>query len=222
MRENIGRRTVTSINFVAGVAGSGTVWDREFADEAEWHIEDMIQAHLEANSDERPEVWVYELPGLIVTALVSHGTVDTVVSISEDDLLRVHTALRTGREISIRYVKETGEVSRRRVRPQSLFFTKGGNFVLRAEDDRREGDTRNFRWDRITHTTLHRRVRRSAPSKSALVREFTGSAPAPQTATEVLYSTSPGTSAALQANEDVQGLLADAFASGLTHVRVPA
>lgn len=182
MRENTGRRTVATINFVNDQAGDEAVWTPAQADEAEWHIEDMADAHLATVADLEPgvkgEVWFYDTPGLYVWAFVTGGVVDMVVYISENDLTRVHTALRTGRELTVRYVKETGEVSRRRVRPQSIFRTKGGHYVLRAEDDRRDGDSRSFRWDRVTHTTLHRRVRRAAPSKAALV---VMAAPAPVT-----------------------------------------
>jgi len=182
MRENTGRRTVQTINFVNGQSAEGPVWTPEQADEAEWTVRDMAQAHLEmlADAGETGAVWEYEVPGLLVVALVSSGVVDTVIYISEDDLARVHTALRTGREMTIRYVKTSGEVSRRRVRPQSLVFTKGRDYLLRAEDDRRDGETRSFRWDRVTHTTLHRRVRRAAPSKSALVAQ-TGAVRTPET-----------------------------------------
>ncbi len=179
MRENLGRRTVTTTNFVVyrnrtEVASSD--WTPEQAETAEWTIQDYADAHLEndldANGYRVPvEVWEYEVPGLYVVALVESGTVTTVFAISEDDLMRVHTALRTGREMSIRYVKADGAVSRRRVRPQTLFLTKGRDYVLRAEDDRHDGDTRSFRWDRITSTTLHRRVRRAAPTKAALVAQ---------------------------------------------------
>lgn len=222
MRENIGHRTATTFVLVdqhphtsfldeaiKAPLRSPYVWESE---------QDARNAFPRPTADASGfEHTEYYVPGLEVHAFYVDGTMLIITVFEDIDLTRVHTALRTGREITIRYVKESGEVSRRRVRPQSMFTSKAGNVVLRADDDRREGDTRNFRWDRITHTTLHRRVRRSAPSKGALVREFTAAVPAPQ----ALYSTSPDTSAAVQASEDVQGLLADAFASGLTHVRVP-
>ena len=178
MRENTGTRTVATINFVNGQASVEAVWTPKQADEAEWLIDDMATAHLEIAQEmgEAGEVWFYDLPGLYVWALTTGGVIDTVVYISEDDLLRFHTAIRTGREMSIRYVKPTGEISRRRVRPQSLRRTKAGDYVVRAEDTTRDDDTRSFRFDRITHTTLHRRVRRAAPTKTALVAAV---APAP-------------------------------------------
>lgn len=192
MRENTGRRTVTTTNFVVyhnRTEAASSDWTSEQAETAEWTIRGYADAHLESDRDANGyrvpvEVWEYEVPGLLVFALVESGIVVTVFVISEDDLARVHTALRTGREMTIRYVKESGEVSRRRVRPQSLVFTKGRDYLLRAEDDRRDGDSRSFRWDRVTHTTLHRRIRRAAPSKAALVSQAAASlvtGPAPVT-----------------------------------------
>lgn len=180
MRENTGRRTVSTVNFVNDQASVESVWTPKQADEAEWLIEDMAAAHMAMAEDfsEAGAVWFYDCPGLYVWVLTTNGVVDTVITVSEDDLLRVTTAIRTGREMSIRYVKPSGEVSRRRVRPQSLTRTKAGDYVVRAEDDTREGEARSFRFDRITHTTLHRRVRRAAPTKAALVAAVQA-APAP-------------------------------------------
>lgn len=121
---------------------------------------------------------LYELPGLTVHAFLVEGRVLTVIEIEDADLARVHTALRTHRELSLRYVKADGEVTRRRTQPKSLSFTKAGDVILRADDNRRDGETRTFRWDRVTHTTLHRAVRRPAPSKSALWAEFERTLPA--------------------------------------------
>lgn len=181
MRINTGTRTATTFNFTVtpgyGLGVASTVWDEVFSEVAEWYIEDMVEAHL-ADEDGHAEVFEYQECGLWVTALMIDGKLVTVISVEEDDLMRVHTALITGRELSIRYVKADGEVTRRRVQPQSLRFTKAGDAILRAADNRRDGDTRSFRWDRITHTTLHRAVRRPAPTKSALWAEFERTLPA--------------------------------------------
>lgn len=181
MRINTGTRTATTFNFTVtpgyGLGVASTVWDEVFAEVAEWYIEDMVEAHL-ADEDGHAEVFEYQECGLWITALMIDGKLVTVISVEEDDLMRVHTALITGRELSIRYVKADGEVTRRRVQPQSLRFTKAGDAILRAADNRRDGDTRSFRWDRITHTTLHRAVRRPAPTKSALWAEFERTLPA--------------------------------------------
>lgn len=121
---------------------------------------------------------VHTVPGLEVHAFYVNGAMLTVIVFEDADLARVHTALRTGRELSIRYVKADGTVTRRRTQPQSLRFTKAGDVLMRATDNRRDGETRGFRWDRVTATTLHRSVRRAAPTKSALWAEFERTLPA--------------------------------------------
>lgn len=181
MRINTGTRTATTFNFTVtpgyGLGVASTVWDEVFAEVAEWYIEDMVEAHL-ADEDGHAEVFEYQECGLWVTALMIDGKLVTVISVEEDDLMRVHTALRTGRELSVRYVKADGEVTRRRTQPQSVRFTKAGDVIVRAADNRRDGETRSFRWDRVTHTTLHRAVRRPAPTKDALWAEFQRTLPA--------------------------------------------
>jgi hypothetical protein len=219
MRINTGTRTATHVNFVQGVASEPTVWDEVFTETAEWYIEDIIDAHLAVDGDPA-EVFQYDLPGLWITALMYDDEIIKVITVEEDDLSRVHTAIRTGRSLSIRYVKADGEVTRRRTHPQSLRYSKAQDVILRAEDERREGDTRSFRWDRITHTTLHREVRPAAPSKSALWAEFqrtTGARDfAPEVCTDItdVYVTTPGTAAALEAPEAVQDKIAERYALG--------
>lgn len=220
MRINTGSRTATLVNFVKGVAGEPTVWDEVFTETAEWYIEDMIAAHLATVDGDPAEVFQYELPGLWVTVLAYDGEICTVVSVEDDDLTRVHTAIRTGRTLRLRYVKADGEVTRRDVHPQRLFLSKAGDTVLRAEDDRREGDTRSFRWDRVTHTTLHREVRPAAPTKGALVAAFQATLPArefdPGHVVDItdVYSTEPGYAASLEAPEAVQDKIAERYALG--------
>lgn len=210
MRINADTRTATHVNFVNGIAGETTTWDQVFAETAEWYIGDMVDAHLETG--EGAGVVEYDIPGLWVTALTVDGEISTVITVSWDDLARVHEAIRTGRVLSIRYVKADGEVTRRRTHPQSLRYTKGRDIVMRAEDERREGDTRSFRWDRVTHTTLHRAVRPAAPTKAALVAAFQ----ATETCTIVtdVYSTQPGYAAILEAPEAVQDKVAERYALG--------
>lgn len=191
MRKNTGTRTVQTTIFVYDASGQGrgklasgtSTWTPAQVDRLEDHLAGYRQTHLELNEDEHGaeldvQVWEYEVPGLKVYAFVNEGTVELLITVEDDDLARVHTALITGRELSIRYVKADGEVTRRRVQPQSLRFTKAGDAIIRAADNRRDGDTRSFRWDRITHTTLHRAVRRPAPTKSALWAEFERTLPA--------------------------------------------
>lgn len=64
-------------------------------------------------------------------------------------------AMAAGRAVTIRYIREDGEVSRRRVEIHSFQVTKAGNITFRAWDHRDEEMT-TFRIDRVTHYTLHR------------------------------------------------------------------
>jgi len=57
--------------------------------------------------------------------------------------------------VSIRYVKENGEISRRTIEVHSIKVTKAGNITVQAWD-RRDNEMTTFRLDRITHYTLHR------------------------------------------------------------------
>lgn len=64
-------------------------------------------------------------------------------------------AMEARRAVTIRYVKECGEVSRRTVEIFGVDVTSAGNITLRVMD-RRTDEVRTFRLDRITHYTLHR------------------------------------------------------------------
>lgn len=186
MRENTGTRTVETTTFVyyrSGLETASHTWTDAEKTGLEAHMESYRETHLSMDLDADGyrldvQVWEYEVPGLTVYTFVTDGVVELVISVEDDDLARVHTALRTGRELSVRYVKADGEVTRRRTQPQSVRFTKAGDVIVRAADNRRDGETRSFRWDRVTHTTLHRAVRRPAPTKDALWAEFQRTLPA--------------------------------------------
>lgn len=64
-------------------------------------------------------------------------------------------AMSAGRAVTIRYIKENGEISRRRIEIHSFRVTNAGNITITAWDHRDEEMT-TFRVDRITHYTLHR------------------------------------------------------------------
>lgn len=231
MRENTGRQTVTTINFADGRAAV-TEWTRAEADTMQWVIDAYADQHRANLRDVEylreygvAEVFEYDLPGLYVTALMVDGEVMTAFAVEDDDITRLHTAARTGRTLRIRYVKPDGSVSRRETVVQSVKLTKAGHVVVRAED-RKADDMRTFRADRITHTTLHRATAPVRPSKAALAAEFRATAtparpvviPAQRTETVQvitdIYSTEPGTAAALEAPEEIQGLIAERYALG--------
>lgn len=235
MRINTQAQRITTVNFGDGHYGNESAsheWTPAEVEQA--HIIDAYAAQHESNADQAdyvedfgtPEVSEYVLPGLRVVALLHDGAVATLFVIEDVDLARVHAALRTGRRLSVRYVKADGEVTRRRLTARSLSISKAGAVLLRADDDRRDGDTRSFRWDRVTHTTLHRVTRRPAshaPAKDALWAEFNRTTPAgefvPETVSVVtdVYVTTPGTAAALEAPEEVQDQLAERYALGHAH-----
>lgn len=64
-------------------------------------------------------------------------------------------AMDNQRAVTIRYVKSSGEVSRRAIEILEIKVTSKGDLVVVAMD-RRSGERRTFRLDRITHYTLHR------------------------------------------------------------------
>jgi hypothetical protein len=185
MRENTGSRTVTTTNFVTYADRTETAtstWTPEQAASAEDTLALYTESYLTDSLDAdgyalNVEVFEYQLPGLTVTALVEDGTVQTVFTVSDDDMTRLHTAARTGRTLKIRYVKTDGSVSRREVEVQSVRLSKAGDVIVRAFD-RKADDTRSFRADRITHTTLHRATAPVRPTKAALAAEFQATIPA--------------------------------------------
>jgi hypothetical protein len=251
MRINTGTQTVGQVNFT-GQAHEERIWTSE---EVALHLDvigEYASAHEENAQDDDylltygvPEVFEYELAGLKVTALLTGGRVNTVWYVEDADIARYHTAARTGRTLKIRYAKTDGSVSRRETEVQSVRLTKDGHVIVRAFD-RKADDTRSFRADRITHTTLHRATAPARPTKASLwdafqaqqpqgtVGEFvlaatqpTVTIPAPRPALEesaawFLYDTTPGSPTALEAPESVQDKLAEAFASGQRYVKVYA
>jgi predicted DNA-binding transcriptional regulator YafY len=70
-------------------------------------------------------------------------------------------AMSGQRSVTIRYVKENGEVSRRRIDIYSVQVTKAGNVTLTTWDHR-DQELTTFRLDRITHYTLHRSAKLTA------------------------------------------------------------
>lgn len=190
MRENTATRTATTYPLMQldpQFASLDAETKAEMAQPYVWPTVEKAEATVDRMVNQNGfEHEMYVMPGQTFHVFYVKGSVLIVIVIEDDDLTRVHTALMTGRELSIRYVKADGEVTRRRVQPQSLRFSKAGDAILRATDNRRDGESRSFRWDRVTHTTLHRTVRRPAPGKSALWAEFERTLP---TATVGEYAT---------------------------------
>lgn len=242
MRENTGHRTITTVNFGDGHYGNDFAvheWTPAEVTEA-FETHDVIGAYAaqhESNAYQTdyvleygyPQVFEYREAGLRVVALLHDGHVDTAFVIEDNDTARLHTAARTGRTMSIRYVKPSGEVGIRKIAVGSVKLTKGGFVTVRATD-LKIGEDRTFRADRMTHTTLHRTVAagQAAPSKTALAAAFaparpavTAKVPAPRPAADEtitvvtdVYSTQPGYAAILEAPEAVQDVVAERYALG--------
>lgn len=74
---------------------------------------------------------------------------------SANTLAHLLGAMAAGRAVTIRYIREDGEVSRRRIEIHSFRITNAGNITISAWDQR-DAEMTTFRVDRITHYTLHR------------------------------------------------------------------
>lgn len=104
----------------------------------------------------------HEAPGLSVFAVYrrAHHNAEATILMSvivfeDDDLSRLHTAVRKQRPVTVTYVKADGEEVVRTIEPRSLRATKNGDVIVKALD-RKSGEHRSFRTDRITAYTVHR------------------------------------------------------------------
>lgn len=182
MLKNLSTRTVTTVNFT-GSASASARWTPAQTAGAEEVIADYSAIHLEMDLDvngyrEDVVVFEYELPGLRVTALVRNGAVETAFVIEDDTAARLHTAVRKARPVTVSYVKADGEETVRTIEPTGLSLTKAGDVIVKAAD-RKSGERRSFRIDRISAYTVHRtaftvRTEAPAPSKAELVQAFRG------------------------------------------------
>jgi len=82
---------------------------------------------------------------------------------SANTLAHLLGAMDASRMVTIRYVKESGEVSRRKIEIHAIEVTAAGNIVIKCYDHR-SGDKHTFRLDRITHYTLHRTFGHTIPT----------------------------------------------------------
>lgn len=224
MRKSTGARTVQTTTFVHYLTGLETAihtWTPAEKSDLEIHLESYESVHLSLNEDEHGnaldvQVWEYERPGLHVYAYVTDGTVELVISVSDDDASRLHKAVRKQQPVTVSYVKADGEETVRTIEPTGLQLTKSGDVIVKALD-RKSDEHRSFRLDRVLAYTVHRtrflvRTPAPAPSKAELVRAF--QAPEHIKVVTDIYSTEPGTAAALQAPEDIQDRIAERYALG--------
>jgi hypothetical protein len=119
----------------------------------------------------------HTVPGLSVFAVTDpQGHVQTIIVIEEDDLARLHRAVRKAQPVTISYTKADGTDTVRTIEPTRLSLTKAGDVIVKALD-RESGAQRSFRTDRISAYTVHRtrflvRTEAPAPSKAELVAAF--------------------------------------------------
>lgn len=83
--------------------------------------------------------------------------------VTENTLAHLLDAMDTARQVTIRYVKATGEVSRRKIEIHAIYVDGKGDLIVKCYDHR-SGDQHTFRLDRITHYTLHRTFGHSVPT----------------------------------------------------------
>lgn len=219
MRKTTGTRTVETTNFVYYPTRQASFtatsrWTPEQAASAESTLELFTESFLMNDLDANgykvvTEVFEYELPGLRVIALVENGTVLTVFTVSDDTASKLHRAVRKQFPVTVTYVTAEGEETVRTIEPRSLKLTRTGAVIVKALD-RKSGEHRSFRLDRVLAYTVHRtRFLVPVPAKASAV-------PAPEVIRVVtdVYSTEPGTAASLEAPETIQDRIAERFALG--------
>jgi predicted DNA-binding transcriptional regulator YafY len=102
--------------------------------------------------------------------------VQTIIVIEDDAAARLHKAVRKAQPVTVTYVKADGEETVRTIEPTSLSLTKAGDVIVKAAD-RKSGEKRSFRLDRVRTYTTHQtaftvRTEAPAPSKAELVQAF--------------------------------------------------
>lgn len=75
---------------------------------------------------------------------------------NENTLIHLIKAMDAQRAVTIRYVKSTGQVSRRKIEIKYIEVSNDGNILIQCYDHRSGDQLHTFRLDRITHYTLHR------------------------------------------------------------------
>lgn len=136
----------------------------------------------------------------------------TVIVFEDDTAARLHKAVRRGHPVTTTYVKADGEEVVRTIEPRSLKTTQAGDVIVKALD-RKSGEHRSFRLDRVRTYTVHRtRFTVAEPVKA-------GPEPVVRTVTDI-YDTRPGSAAVLEAPEAVQDAVAERYALGYRYAFV--
>jgi WYL domain len=159
---------------------------------------ELVRPHVWSTTDEaRVAVRMFEefgdmyrviehaAPGLEIfaiyrTGLTSAGEPEwvlmSVVEISDDTAARFHRAVRREFPVTVSYVKADGEETVRTIEPTSVQVTKSGALLVKALD-RKSGEARSFRLDRVQAYTVHRtrrtvRTEAPAPTKAQLWEQW--------------------------------------------------
>lgn len=127
------------------------------------------------------KVTEHAAPGLEVFAIYREGrrsegepelVLMSVIEFSDDTAARLHKAVRREQPVTVTYTRADGEETVRTIEPTSLSTTKAGAVVVKAMD-RKSGEARSFRLDRVSTYTVHRtrrtvRTAAPAPTKAEL------------------------------------------------------
>lgn len=159
MNKNTGRRIATTFNLSEAMHESWDMEDVAFllapyvwptVEQAEVTINRMISV----NGFDYVQ---YEIPGLSVFAVTDRSShVQTVIVIEDVTVVKLSKAIRHQRPVTIGYTKQyDGESTVRTVEPSYLRLTKDGNVTMGGRD-RRSGEYRSFRVDKIVDYTVHR------------------------------------------------------------------
>lgn len=164
MNKNTGRRIVTTTNIVTystGTESASHVWTEDEMVGMEYTLDLMTRSFtedtLDAHGYRRPaEVFEYEFPGQRVIVFMYDGEINTVITVEDEFIGRLHKAIRREHPVTIGYTKSyDGEDTVRTVEATSLRITKSGDVTLGGRD-RKSGEYRSFRVDRITSLSVHR------------------------------------------------------------------
>lgn len=164
MNKNTGRRTVTTTNIVTystGIESASCVWDEEQVIGLEYTLDLMTRAFTEDNLDahgyRRPaDVFEFEFPGQRFVVFMYDGQINTVITVEDEFIGRLHKAIRREHPVTVGYTKQyDGEDTVRTIEPTSLRITKSGAVTLGGRD-RKSGEYRSFRVDHIADVTTHR------------------------------------------------------------------
>lgn len=183
MNKNTGRRIATTFNLPSAMHES---WDAEGVAELMkpyvWSAVQQAENTIDRMINVNGFAYVrYEVPGLDVFAIVDRfGHVQTIIVIEDTMISKLHKAVRKEQPATVSYVKADGEETVRTIEPRSLKVTKSGDVIVKAVD-RKSGEHRTFRTDRVTAYTVHRtrfivRTEKPAPAKTELVAAFRATA----------------------------------------------